>query len=298
MTWNLTKPAIVYIATNIANGKRYIGVTCQSITNRKAKHFWYALVGKSKSHFHKAIRKYGKDGFIFSTVGSYDTYKEALADEIKLISELKPEYNITPGGQGFIGYKPTEEIRLKSSERMKGKPGYWRGKKLPEYMRQRWVEKSKRPEQKELWKKYGLLGAKSQMKKVVCLNDGKTYDSMLLAASAYDIAPASICAVCRRSKKRLTVGGLVFRYFGDHLGGKEEAASVAVRARKNQLSGIAGGNYRKAVICLLDGTQYSTVKDAAKAYGIKSETVIAACKNSRTAQSKNWKKFAYIEVAT
>lgn len=54
---------LIYLATNTLNGKVYIGQTANYLSSRKADHRRKALVHRSRSHFHAAIRKYGFDAF-------------------------------------------------------------------------------------------------------------------------------------------------------------------------------------------------------------------------------------------
>lgn len=52
---------IVYMATNILNGKKYIGQTVKTLSGRKHEHIKHALIGRYTMPFHGSIRKYGKD---------------------------------------------------------------------------------------------------------------------------------------------------------------------------------------------------------------------------------------------
>ncbi len=123
-----TKPAIVYVATNKVNGKRYIGITCRHLSERRSKHFWSAFKENSRTYFHRSIRKYGKENFEFAIMRSCGTYDEAAQYEIALIAEISPEYNQSKGGDGYLGWSPSDEQRLRQSERLRGKPGPWSGK--------------------------------------------------------------------------------------------------------------------------------------------------------------------------
>jgi thymidylate synthase len=94
-------PEIVnlYLVTNKVNGKRYIGQTKNSIGRRFKSHVSNAL---SSSHdgnmiISKAIRKYGPSNFRIELLAQVDML-EADNAETQLISDLKPEYNILPGG--------------------------------------------------------------------------------------------------------------------------------------------------------------------------------------------------------
>lgn len=114
--------AIVYLATNRINGKRYIGVSKKRLRWRRAQHEYEALKGKSHCRrFHNALRKYGAEAFDWVEVFRSDDYSAALAEEIRLIAETKPEYNLTKGGEGSNGLVFTPEMRAAMSARMLGR---------------------------------------------------------------------------------------------------------------------------------------------------------------------------------
>jgi len=54
---------IIYKATNKNNNKSYIGKTIHSLHQRQTEHFNDAFNHNSKSYFHNALRKYGKELF-------------------------------------------------------------------------------------------------------------------------------------------------------------------------------------------------------------------------------------------
>lgn len=95
---------VVYITVNVITNDRYIGFTSVGLSKRKTIH-----LTKSKNNergcpkFYSAIRKYGKDAFSWNVVATFDSAAEAFAEEIRLIAELKPEYNLTAGGEGTVG---------------------------------------------------------------------------------------------------------------------------------------------------------------------------------------------------
>ncbi len=94
---------IVYAAVNIANGKRYVGYTSVGLEGRRRAHHTKAFGGLSAVRFHAALRKYGRDAFVWEVISSFENRAEALAEEIRLIAEMKPEYNVTAGGDGATG---------------------------------------------------------------------------------------------------------------------------------------------------------------------------------------------------
>ena len=217
---------IVYKITNILNGDFYIGITCQRFCHRKAQHIFSAFKGNSKAHIHRAMRKYGRENFEFSIIKTCETYEECGQDEFKMIQELKPHYNEAKGGLTSFGWKHKPESLKIMSEKHKGKIGYWKGKKLLPNVVEHLRNRNNQPEAKERWSSFVLLGSKSLSKKVVCLDDGNVFDSVMDAARFYDLDGSSISEVCRKNGLRKTVARLVFRYWGDHFGGKEEADEV------------------------------------------------------------------------
>lgn len=126
----------IYKITNKINGKIYIGQSI-NIEQRWLKHkFKYE---DPKGYFHKAVRKYGTESFIFEIV--VECPKEHLnLFEIVFIRELNTMnpngYNLTTGGtngcsmseqtkqklrDSHIGHVPSAETLKRRSESMKGK---------------------------------------------------------------------------------------------------------------------------------------------------------------------------------
>lgn len=116
----------VYVHTNIANGKKYVGQTKQSTHTR-----WREGKGYTGSpYFYRAIRKYGWNSFLHEVIASHLTKKEADIFEILLIAKLDTTnsdkgYNMTSGGEGSI---PNEETRRKMSEAVMGEKNHNYGK--------------------------------------------------------------------------------------------------------------------------------------------------------------------------
>ena len=121
----------IYMTKNQINGKRYIG-------QHKSSEWDNYYFGSGKL-LKRAIKKYGKENFTCQPL-VWALSKEQLDEqEIYFIYYHKPEYNITPGGEGFgggeknpmwgkvgdkhpaFGYKHTEEHKQKMSELKKGK---------------------------------------------------------------------------------------------------------------------------------------------------------------------------------
>ena len=113
---------IVYKVVNKINGHFYIGMTKRSLAARKYQHL---RTTDSGFYFHNAIQKYGKEVFEWEVIdSSAKTYEELLEKEKFYIATLKPQYNLTAGGQGNLsnrGRKHTPESRLKITLAQLGK---------------------------------------------------------------------------------------------------------------------------------------------------------------------------------
>jgi hypothetical protein len=74
-----------------------------------------------KQYFHLAIVKYGRDNFKWEMLdNSASNEVELNALEIKYIAELKPQYNMTKGGDGLSG-RPAWNKGIKQDSETKRK---------------------------------------------------------------------------------------------------------------------------------------------------------------------------------
>lgn len=108
---------IVYLITNLINGKRYVGQTNQSLLKRWNGHVYTNVAGE-KSHLHSAIRKYGSENFEIVPLVVVETKQESDYYEIELIKALglrdaSNGYNLTDGGEGTVGAVLSEEHKRK-----------------------------------------------------------------------------------------------------------------------------------------------------------------------------------------
>jgi group I intron endonuclease len=114
-------PNNIYLVENTVNFKIYIGKTINSVERRWGNHVSAALRG-SPFYFHNAIRKYGADAFEISILETVDDPGVLNEREIHWIATLHPDYNMTPGGDGFIaGHKHSAEHRQKLSDANRGR---------------------------------------------------------------------------------------------------------------------------------------------------------------------------------
>lgn len=110
----------IYCYTNKVTNRKYVGQT-NNIDRRKREHLSCANNELSKSYndlFHKKLREYGEENFIFSILEEINTQEEADAQEKYWIEQMQSlasqnGYNLTLGGQGnssIIRILSNEEI--------------------------------------------------------------------------------------------------------------------------------------------------------------------------------------------
>jgi group I intron endonuclease len=137
----------VYIVTNIANAKQYVGITC-NLDTRWKRH--KKALGETPL-LHRAIKKYGKNAFVFTHIADAFDRESAFVIERLLIEQhntLYPNgYNLTKGGEGgvgaLIGRIVTDETKKKISASLIGNPSPRKGVKLSDETKQK-ISDSKR----------------------------------------------------------------------------------------------------------------------------------------------------------
>lgn len=92
---------VVYCATNSHNGKKYVGITGQSLPRRISEHRGRMLRGDRQHKFYLALRKYGFDAFTWDILAETNSEQELKNLEIAFIEQFgsyRAGYNSTPGG--------------------------------------------------------------------------------------------------------------------------------------------------------------------------------------------------------
>jgi len=210
----------IYKITNKINGKVYIGQTKMSIKRRFYNHCQKGAI------LFSAINKYGKDNFNIQEICVAFNKKDLDLLETKIINKYKSitpnGYNIEGGGNGKkvvhastrkkirkanLGKKHTKETRKKMSNSHKGKV-----RSKAHRLNLSKSLKGKAPCRKtiEAAQKANRGRIPPNSRKVVCLENNKTYNSLHHAARELNCLVSKISLVCQG--KRKTTNNLRFRY--------------------------------------------------------------------------------------
>lgn len=239
------RETVVYRIVNSVNGKSYIGVTCAGLAKRRREHLHAARrnADKGRSRIYNAIRKHGEDCFRFEIIETLPTYAEALKREIELIAASNPKYNITAGGQGVLGLRHSPEILARIAGKLRGKPGYWRGRKRPDIaakasarLKGKPIPHWQRPQSEETRAKISAAkkgrkrgpitdlqrstfvenmrrAARGRRKEVLSVRDSIRFPSAVAAAAHYGLNAFAVASVA--SGRRNSVFGHQFKYLGE-----------------------------------------------------------------------------------
>ena len=192
-----------YLVTNLVNGKRYVGVTGVGVQRRWNEHVWRAARKENYSRIAKAILKYGRDAFRVETIGRYAEAAEAKAAEVAFISEMKPEYNVTAGGDGSTGHVVSDEVREKLRVIQTGNK-YNLGRKWTPEQRAKIIAAKTgvklRPSSPEITARRSERIKKEnerKKKKALCSDTGVIYSSVTDAAASNGMSISGVSSRCR-----------------------------------------------------------------------------------------------------
>lgn len=232
--WRKKDKHIVYMTTNLINGKMYIGVhRCVNMDD--------GYLGSGKA-LESAIKKYGKENFVREVLYVYDNADEAYKKEEELVStdvvESDQFYNLTTGGRKGV---PSEEARIRMSENMKGK---YLGSKNPMYGKNHTEETRLKIGNREY--KRGTDHVCSR--RVQCIETGEIFSSITDARIGKKIN------ICRAIATGGSAGGYHWKYLDE-----EPATLKPIKYSKRK------------VMCNETGEIFDSLRSAAISKGAKPE---------------------------
>ncbi len=179
----------IYCHIHIESGRRYIGLTSQTMAQRWKTHVSHAKSSKGgRWHFPNAIRKYGKDAFSHEELACSWTLEDANATEEALILQYDTRnpgkgFNLAKGGASFSFDPKTTREKLSEAtkknitpERRKFLSDLRRGKSLSQETRAKLsaaakkngaqIAASNRKRGPEYWAKFAAAGHAAQTPEV------------------------------------------------------------------------------------------------------------------------------------
>ena len=291
----------VYKITNSKNDKVYIGQTTGKIGDRFCQHVSKARANNPSSPLtalHSAIKKYGADCFVITTICRANSQEELDRREqlcIRLFKSLAPcGYNLkTGGGRGLhseetkkkiserhLGTVRSLESRLKQSLSVTGAGNHKFGKSGPNSC---WYGKHHTPEHRrkmsELFSgknnpQYGKKLSESHKAALLAANKGKKRsDAHKLAISMAH--KGRVLSEETRQKISKAMTGRV----GYLRGKKAPESTVRVLAAANEAR-------KKRVLCHQNQTVYCSINEASRSLGV-SKDVIRAILNKKNTRKKD-----------
>ena len=254
----------IYKITNKVTGDFYIGQTID-FHERELQH-----KRDPQPKMRDDVEKYGWDAFKFEVVEECSR-EELNEKENYYITELDPAYNTIKIHNWTHTPETCEKIR-------QAKLGQTHTDESCEKMSEKRLGVTLSNEHKEKCRQ-SSLGNKSRSKAVVCIETGKIYENMKIAAAEIGIVPSAISGVIRGIN--ITAGGYHWRY-------ADEDADKGSRKRN------------VAVICTDTGEKFPTLEAAAKKFGISATTVskIARGKQISSLHFKLVEEPKYNEIRT
>lgn len=120
---------LIYIATNLYNGRSYVGQTRNTLKHRMNQHYQDAKKSDSVNSFHYALAQYGKSAFEWRILDEFSGSKEEVIHALNVAEEyhiLKHRtmleehgYNATRGGYSSDKFSEVIKRRAKSGSKYK-----------------------------------------------------------------------------------------------------------------------------------------------------------------------------------
>lgn len=268
----------IYLATNNANGKQYVGQTIRTVKERWYEHCYYAMHGiTNNSAVDRAIAKYGADSFTVETIAEGVPVEELCALETEKIIEYD---TLSPNGYNLVasqerGYVVSDETRAKLSAA------------------------SKRGHAMSSPDRYAKIGMKSRGKHsmpmhpntraaLIAANTGRSPSSETRRkmSESRKAMLSQMPSEWHEKRSRATSEAMKRRFERDE---ERQHASQLARARwedpeyRERVLSTRKANCKQGVpvVCVETGESFPCISDAAKAKGIKKPHNIGDCLKGR-----------------
>ena len=200
VTVKVVETTFIYALCEPDTGEiRYFGKTSQPIKNRLSRHLRCADVTHNACWI-KGLKIQGKLP-VCQVLMSGLTQSEASEEEIALIAWGRRKglrlTNLTEGGEGSVGYCPTEEARQKIREARKRQVSPWKGRHPTEETRAKMsaAKKGKRPAPALDRRAKFQVTSEAKFQEILrLLYQGKTKEEI---AIVFGIAPRAVCKFLR-----------------------------------------------------------------------------------------------------
>ena len=244
----------IYQITCTINDKRYVGQSV-NLTRRKSEHKKHS----SNRYLRQDIEKYGFDAFVFEVLEECSE-SELEAKESEYIANLKPEYNILAKGHTLPAeiraqisssvreawdIKSAEEKQIIIEQQLTGER-FVEGHEVPIYVREKIrkaatgkIQSAETKSKRSKSMKIAMLGNKNGNKSIYCVETGKIYESVKMAAADLEISVTGISHVLKGRQK--SAGGYHFKYSSSVETSRDECSGVG---EKNELLLEVHGNFK------------------------------------------------------
>lgn len=263
----------LYTITNEVNGKQYIG-----IANNPARRWIEHKSGHGSKLVAQAIKKYGLEYLKFDVLyeGCEIDIKQLEIDLIECWETKAPgDYNLTDGGEGTTGWKHSKETREGMSKSRTGSRNGMYGKQHNKETRDKIRRKAKDrdPATRTLsGLGVGLTGGSNPRAVAVTVN-GKRYECIKDAAKDLKCHPETL-------RRRFRAQGQVFSYESWDSNrrskastGRECSEMTKEKLRQKALVRLQSCKHPRSRKVCVNGTEYSSLKEAAKAESINYSTL-------------------------
>ena len=282
----MQKNYIVYCHTNKINGKKYIGVTGDTLQKRAGLNGSYY---KGSVYFYHAIQKYGWDNFQHEILYQNLTKEEASQKQYELINYYNTldsnfGYNLREGGYQGYTMVMSEETKEKISKKLKGV------KKSEAWHQHRKEYYQNHPHPNE-----GHFGEKSAgiTRKVRCIETGDVFGAI---AEAERWAGSSKIGECCRGLRQ-HAGTHPTKGFQLSWEYAEDDAKVTIVCNKP----LQEKKTIKKIQCINTGQVFNNAKEAARFFNMEKNScnINRCCKGERrtagvdpvTKKSLQWKYY-------